>query len=83
MGRWTKWLEIDDAQERNGSLKEFGLYQIRAVSPPGKPILNMAKLGFTVKELIGGLDWWKRDGHPTVGTSSSTAGDEATSCGCE
>jgi hypothetical protein len=43
----------------------------------------MAKLGFTVKELIGGLDWWKRDGHPTVGTSSSTAGDEATSCGCE
>jgi rhodanese-related sulfurtransferase len=48
-----------------------------------KGALNMAKLGFTVKELIGGLDWWKRDGHPTVGTSSSTAGDEATSCGCE
>lgn len=38
MGRWTKWLEIDDAQERNGSLKEFGLYQIRAVSRQGKPI---------------------------------------------
>jgi len=27
-----------------------------------KGALNMAKLGFRVKELIGGLDWWKRDG---------------------
>jgi rhodanese-related sulfurtransferase len=24
-----------------------------------------AKLGFRVKELIGGLNWWKRDGYPT------------------
>jgi len=28
-----------------------------------KGALNMVKLGFNVKELIGGLDWWKRDGH--------------------
>ena len=27
--------------------------------------LRMATLGFRVKELIGGLDWWKRDGHKT------------------
>lgn len=27
--------------------------------------LNMTRPGFRVKELIGGLDWWKRDGHPT------------------
>ena len=27
--------------------------------------LKMAKLGFTVKELIGGLDWWKKSGFPT------------------
>ncbi len=27
--------------------------------------LNMTELGFRTKELIGGLDWWKRDGHPT------------------
>lgn len=32
-----------------------------------KGALNMARLGFQVKELIGGLDWWKRDGHPTEG----------------
>ena len=25
----------------------------------------MAKLGFKVKELLGGLDWWKRDGYST------------------
>ena len=32
-----------------------------------KGALNMAKLGFRVKELIGGLDWWKRDGYKTEG----------------
>ena len=25
-----------------------------------KDALNMLKLGFSVKELIGGLDWWKQ-----------------------
>lgn len=29
--------------------------------------LKMAELGFRVKELIGGLDWWSRDGHPVEG----------------
>lgn len=44
-----------------------------------KGALNMLKLGFRVKELIGGLDWWKRDGHPTeYGAASSPS----TECGC-
>lgn len=30
-----------------------------------KGALAMTKLGFRVKELMGGLDWWKRDGHRT------------------
>ena len=29
-----------------------------------KSALNMTRLGFRVKELMGGLDWWKRDGYP-------------------
>lgn len=45
-----------------------------------KGALNMSKLGFKVKELMGGLDWWKRDGHPTQGGSSIASN---TSCGCE
>jgi rhodanese-related sulfurtransferase len=45
-----------------------------------KGAFNLAKLGFAVKELIGGLDWWKRDGHATEGgAASATTG---TSCGC-
>ncbi|MCY3722858.1 MAG: rhodanese-like domain-containing protein [Candidatus Poribacteria bacterium] len=32
-----------------------------------KGALNMAKLGFQVKELMGGLDWWKRDGYEIKG----------------
>lgn len=30
-----------------------------------KGALRMAELGFRTRELIGGLDWWKRDGHAT------------------
>ena len=45
-----------------------------------KGALNLAKLGFRVKELIGGLDWWKRDGHKTEGTASS---GKAAACGCK
>lgn len=45
-----------------------------------KGALNMTRLGFRVKELIGGLDWWKRDGHSTEGTGS---GGKATACGCK
>jgi rhodanese-related sulfurtransferase len=30
-----------------------------------KGALNLTRLGFQVKELMGGLDWWKRDGHAT------------------
>jgi len=29
-----------------------------------KAAWKLASLGFQVKELIGGLDFWKRDGHP-------------------
>lgn len=25
---------------------------------------KLSRLGFRVKELLGGLDWWRRDGHP-------------------
>ena len=34
-----------------------------------KGALNLTKLGFRVKELMGGLDWWKRDGYKTEGTA--------------
>jgi rhodanese-related sulfurtransferase len=27
---------------------------------------KLARLGFRTKELLGGLDWWRRDGHPVV-----------------
>ena len=29
-----------------------------------KGAYRLARLGFRVKELLGGLDWWRRDGHP-------------------
>jgi rhodanese-related sulfurtransferase len=45
-----------------------------------KGALNMVSLGFDVKELIGGLDWWKRDGYPTEGTNAG--GKNILACGC-
>lgn len=45
-----------------------------------KGALNMVKLGFRVKELMGGLDWWKRDGHQT---ESGVAGTDSPACGCD
>jgi len=45
-----------------------------------KGALNMTKLGFRVKELMGGLDWWKRDGHRTEGNAVVT--QDSSVCGC-
>lgn len=45
-----------------------------------KGALNMAKLGFKVKELIGGLDWWKRDGYQTKGEKANSG--KSITCGC-
>ena len=45
-----------------------------------KGALKMAQLGFRVKELLGGLDWWKRDGYATEGTGGREG--KAPTCGC-
>jgi rhodanese-related sulfurtransferase len=39
-----------------------------------KGALNMTRLGFKVKELIGGLDWWKLDGYATEGIKGNKGG---------
>lgn len=36
-----------------------------------KGALKLSELGFKVKELLGGLDWWKRDGYGTEGKKST------------
>ena len=45
-----------------------------------KGTLKLAKLGFKTKELMGGLDWWKRDGYATEGIKK-TEGSPVV-CGC-
>ncbi|WP_373285446.1 rhodanese-like domain-containing protein [Flavobacterium limi] len=39
-----------------------------------KGALNMARLRFKVKELIGGLEWWKLDGYATEGIKGNKGG---------
>jgi rhodanese-related sulfurtransferase len=34
-----------------------------------KGAYKLTQLGFRAKELLGGLDWWKRDGHPIVASA--------------
>ncbi len=43
-----------------------------------KGTLNIAKLGFRVKELMGGLDWRRRAGYETKGKQ----GTPGTVCRC-
>ncbi len=45
-----------------------------------KTALKLLSLGFEVRELIGGLDWWKRDGYATE-SEKAQAGKEQV-CGC-
>ena len=45
-----------------------------------KGALNLTRLGFEVKELLGGLDWWKRDGYLTKGSGGSEG--RSVVCGC-
>lgn len=45
-----------------------------------KGALNLVRLGFRVKELIGGLDWWRRDGYE-VHTEAAAGG--APRCRCD
>lgn len=45
-----------------------------------KGAAKLAGLGFKTKEMIGGLDWWKRDGYPVENGSEST---NPLACGCE
>ncbi len=42
--------------------------------------LKLLQLGFQVRELIGGLDWWKRDGYPTHRSEGGVA--VGIRCGC-
>lgn len=42
--------------------------------------LKMAQLGFRVVELMGGLDWWKRDGYATEGTQGQAGTPIACAC---
>lgn len=45
-----------------------------------KTALKLLLLGFEVRELIGGLDWWKRDGYATEGRSPQSGREIV--CGC-
>jgi rhodanese-related sulfurtransferase len=45
-----------------------------------KGAVNMLRLGFRVKELMGGLDWWRRDGNQTH--AAAAVSEKSVACGC-
>jgi rhodanese-related sulfurtransferase len=42
-----------------------------------KAAVKLSRLGYRVKEMIGGIDWWRRDGLPVHGATSGQV-----QCGC-
>lgn len=47
-----------------------------------KTAIKLATSGFRVKELIGGLDWWKRDNYATEGLATRCDAPAHVDCGC-
>lgn len=48
-----------------------------------KGALKLAAAGLKVKEMLGGVDWWKRDGYPTVAGGDGVATQvTAVTCHC-
>lgn len=48
-----------------------------------KGALRLSQLGFRAKELLGGLDWWRRDGYEVVqGAENGAAQTAGVRCGC-
>ena len=53
-----------------------------------KGAYHLARLGFRVKEMLGGLDFWIRDGHPVARGEATGASPDvpaaaaAVACGC-
>jgi len=45
-----------------------------------KGALKLVKLGFKVKELMGGIEWWKFDGYATEGTRAQNG--QLIQCAC-
>src|SRR5262249_35473067 len=45
-----------------------------------KGALNLARLGLRVMELVGGLDWWRRDGYAMAGERGQDG--KRVDCGC-
>ncbi|MFI8748108.1 rhodanese-like domain-containing protein [Pseudomonas sp. NPDC077186] len=72
--------------EHTGELRRDALYVVYCdgigcnASTAGA--LKMARLGFRVKELIGGLDWWKRSGFPLAGAHTAQA-SIVPGCACD
>ena len=44
-----------------------------------KAAVKLSRLGYRVKEMIGGIDWWRRDGLPVHDDDSAP---RAVACGC-
>ncbi|WP_310392533.1 rhodanese-like domain-containing protein [Hymenobacter sp.] len=47
-----------------------------------KGALKLMQLGFQVKELLGGIDWWKRDGYATQGQAAPLPADAEADVTC-
>lgn len=45
-----------------------------------KGSLKLSELGFRVKELMGGIEWWKFDGYATKGAGAKSG--EVIQCAC-
>jgi rhodanese-related sulfurtransferase len=57
-------------EESTAHLSREALYVVYCAHPGcnagAKGAARLAELGFRVKEMIGGIEYWKREGYPTI-----------------
>lgn len=77
---WHKALCFNNTEELDKSMIYVCYCDGIGCNASTKTALKLLTLGFQVCELIGGLDWWKRDGYATEGASGKDGTPVA--CGC-
>ena len=77
-------LHIEISADSTGSLDRSKLYVCYCdgigCNALTKTALKLLTLGIQVRELIGGLDWWERDGYETQGNKAASG--NGADCGC-
>ncbi len=80
-------LPTDQIAARAAAILDPGVPVVTYCWGPGcngatKAAYALARLGYRVKEMIGGIEYWRREGFPVAGAGGTVTGPVDELCGC-